>query len=110
MSSDVQTYGEIARAQGGAHPSWCDGTDQATGEHSGACGDWGQVTPSNDPLQRDNPVLMAYPTWAANDGLKAGVSLWIHGDGVDLSPELTVDEAIQLAANIMKAVAAVIRG
>lgn len=89
-------------------PSWCVPHDDFPGEHwcNPGSDTWPAVRATNWP-QKDTPLLVAHPVWGEFDGLTPGVALWMTGESLDESIDMTPAEARTLAARLVAAAEAV---
>jgi hypothetical protein len=85
-------------------PDWCV-SDNCRGDHTSDPGSakWPSIRATGYAPGGEFTVC-PHPTWGEVDGLQPCVSLWVQGQRVDESIDLTLDEARRLVACIQAAV------
>ncbi len=91
-------------------PSWCV-SDHCNTDHWAEPGSrrWPAVKATGWP-GHDTPDMTAFPTWGEIDGLAPAVALYLEGERIDHTIDMTPDQARQLAAHLVRAADAVERG
>ena len=91
-------------------PSWCVSGSNCRRDHFSTPGsaEWPSVRATGYAAGGEFTVC-AHPTWGEIDGLQPCVSLWVQGERLDESIDLTPAEARRLAARILAAVEGVAR-